>query len=205
MTIASQIAIPVAAGNSGFSFDSPGQPQFHMLRIHLDNLFQSLWEQIRDVEHAGVRPAHVLLGEDFFVHFLRESSLRKEDMEYINFRVPPDYRAPVQPDTFQAVFCGLTVHLIPWMRGVVVVPRLDAIITPGQGAQAAINNWTVAVNGHLAAIAAGTIPQREPVETAEVSAMLRRFRDAFTEWMERPSGKPFLKDERWWRRTGGGE
>lgn len=145
----------------------------------LDKICESLWQQLLHLQDNGYRPHHILLGRDFYQQFVGEF-----DMRYCSFEVPPDYRAPMQPSEFEAMFCGLTVHCIPWMEGAVLVPELTSknAVKPRALTEA--------------------VEIRVP-DPSVVDRMIAHLRKSFREYAEQPVPEnSFVKTKRflwWWR------
>jgi len=78
-------------------------------------------EQLEHLGEIGETPGHILLGMEVYRSLLND----EEDLKkcgYTAFNAPDRWRDYIHPREFMCY--GVRVHLIPWMRGCLVVPRL---------------------------------------------------------------------------------
>lgn len=174
--------------------------QYTQAKFNLDDIVEEIWQQVRAVHDRGLRPAHIILGADFFHRFIE--NLAERELQYMHFQVPHDFNARVQPDTFRAMFRGCEVHCIPWMLGCVVLPDLGGFISqPAKAASSVvrINDWIAAADGELVSVVGTDVHASAPVVPDAAQQILQGLQDAFKAYLERPCKAPFLKlDKRWW-------
>ncbi len=120
--------LPVATGlkdwerfANGPTLDPYDECRMHTAEFDVRRLFgESLMRQINHVWQLGEKPGHILLGRDFYTQFLREAA-EHLDRSWA-FDIPHGWAGQYLRPAH--VFAGIRVHMIPWMEGLVVTPKL---------------------------------------------------------------------------------
>lgn len=192
--------VPVLIGSrENLYAEGPGLPPSEPARManaqfKLDQLVESTMEQIHHAEMSGERIRHIVLGRDFYKQFTHQNIERS-----FSFGWPHDdqFRPRVHPSYLSFIFMGCTVHCIPWMEGIVVLPALDKERSPivtGLGA------WAY----HGAGGPFGAAPEMMslPAELyGDAKAIIDGLRAAFKHWAERPNERmEVFRRPNWWKR-----
>ena len=163
-------------------------------QFQLDKLVESAMEQIYRAEMSCERIRHIILGRDFYTQFVSQSI----DHSF-SFGWPQDnaFRPRLTPDWLSFIFMGCTVHCIPWMEGIVVLPSLEKERVPivsGLGA------WSyLGAGGPF-----GAAPEMMslPAELyGDAKAIIEGLRKAFKHWAEKPNERAdVFRKPTWWQR-----
>jgi hypothetical protein len=105
----------------GPTLDPCDSARFHTVDFNVQRLFgDSVMQQINHVWSLGEKPGHILLGRDCYTQFLPETAT---DIDRSSaFDMPFEWASQyLRPAT---VFQGIRIHMIPWMEGLVVTPKL---------------------------------------------------------------------------------
>ena len=94
--------------------------RYETTTLHLDDIVQAIFESREQVYAlTGRECRYILVGRD------QQRRLRIECHNFLTYEIPDDYQAPVcgmDPHRF----AGMTIVLVPWMDGLVLVPGLEA-------------------------------------------------------------------------------
>lgn len=176
----------------GPSLDPADMDRFHTARFDGEKLFShALMQQIEHLWHLGEKPGHILLGRDFFAQFFEQAV---ENMRHFGFDIPPKWPGySLHPGW---LFAGVRIHCVPWMEGVVVVPKLCPC---GKDiAPLAAENGNGAVGLPISLV--GDI-NSEDVPSGVAEKVAEWLKMAAVDWYSKPP-KRFMRSRRflwWWR------
>ncbi len=154
---------------------------------------RGLMRQIDHLWHVGEKPGHILLGRDFFTQFLGEAAQHAD--RHFAFDIPPMW-----PESFLRpgwLFADIRIHCVPWMEGVVVVPKLCPC-GKTEIAPLAAENGQGAVGLPIGLVGDTNGDDVPPGVAEKVADWLK---NAATDWYSRPP-KRFVRSRRflwWWR------
>lgn len=208
------LAIPFLPRGQGSLFANPAKDltleegqrlSVAVLDVHVANVFESVHAQLEELHYYGLCPAHLLMGRNFFKAFQRSQWCTEKEFRdmvpYTRVEIPGESLNEHGPRLFVHgvqhygwLGGGISLHLVPWMLGSVVLPKIDPVkLLETRPGVVRVNDWAISVSNQLVGIAAEAIRPREDLEIGRVKKVLLEFREAFNRWVEKPSKKPFLR------------
>jgi hypothetical protein len=161
-------------------------PHFEARELGLDSIAELLLEQYSYVAECGVQPRNILIGRNFFRLLFEET---RHSTRYFSFSVPFMQGMKGTP---AAKLMGMDVHMIPWMEGIVVTPKLEGWCPLPVSRQACIsvNNWVV----DTGVTTFGAPPTRLDLDigsdmgiaTDVAKEVLCNLQRGFAEWLAKP-------------------
>jgi hypothetical protein len=85
--------------------------QYNYTEIKLDTIVRMVYTQMNLLDRKGYTPAYILTG------------LEALDLAITEINSIASFTIPKNLKTVQYRLAGLEVHLIPWMKGIIVVPE----------------------------------------------------------------------------------
>lgn len=94
------------------------KPPIKTIKIELDSIEKAIHQQVAYIYSIGEEPDIVLLGGDQLGNYIRENV-----RDSITIRFPYEYESNYLQDSERIDYKGIEVRLVPWLDGVVVVPK----------------------------------------------------------------------------------